>query len=465
MKKAFLRLAAFLLGFALLIAAANRFFVKTDTFAALSMNELKHRDDIELAIVGSSVVHAHFNAELITELTGLRTFSAGFSSAGLQASLAVTEELFRHSSPEWVVLVTEPFTLNMVKELEQAQYELMPHLSSPAIQLRYLLRTAREDGAYIDRLFMFRQFGAESLSDVAKSLALHLCPEKAYAAMPPTGDPDMRYMGGGFVRVETDKRADDMVKEELVRACTGYDYNLMDGTKEMLLQYRALCEAHGAKLLVLAYPNMTALQLARPDFLPYNASLRRFCDANGIPFANFVFAKPELYPRQDDLYFDLYHMVGEGADVLSTSFSRYFNALRRGEDQTALFYENEEQYLASIDCITNTWIQTYVPGSWNAAWEQNEQAVSAAAAGKDVYLANCNHVTLLTPEYRFSLVGEDGTAAPLTPWHREGMLVCAPGALTGKTLLVEARPEGRTDVPPVFYTWRPGIDPEPDLAN
>lgn len=459
--QALLRLAAFLVVFVLLIALANTFFIRADTYASLTMSEIKARDDIELAIVGSSAVQLHFNADLISEQTGLKAFNAGFASSGLQASLAVTEELFRTNSPEWVVLVVEPFTFYTARELPQAQYELMPLLSSPMTRLRYYLRAAREDGAYLDRLFMFREFGVTSFRDALKTIGLRLSPQKTYEKILPTLDPTMHYRGNGFIYATTETSPEADIRKELIREVTGYEYPLLEPSKKMLLEYRDLCREHGARLLVMVYPELTAFHLARPDFLPYLDSLRRFCAENDLECVDFTFARPELYPNMDDYYFDTYHMIGEGADVLSASFSRFFNLYAAGEDTSSLFYQNTDEYLASIDFITNTWIQTYTPDSWNPAWEQNPQSVAEAAIGKDVYLANCNHGSLVTPEYRFFLIEEDGTETPLTDWQTDGILTCSPGALTGRTLKLYARPQGQTET--VWFTWRPGLDPEPVL--
>lgn len=74
--KHFIRLAVFLLGFALLVILADCTLIQTDTFVALTLSEMKSRSDIELAVIGSSIVRDHFNAELISEKTGKQAFSA-----------------------------------------------------------------------------------------------------------------------------------------------------------------------------------------------------------------------------------------------------------------------------------------------------------------------------------------------------------------------------------------------------
>ena len=238
------RLVLFLLGFALLIVFANTHFIQTDTIARLTIHEMQQRDDIELALVGSSIVRDHFNAQMITEKTGLNTFCATVPTASMPASIALTRELFENNSPEWVVLVTEPYNFITVQEAKEAQYKLMPFLSDPANMLDYYLRTCDEDNAYIDRLMMFRGFGAQSVSDMVKTIGLRYFPQQTYERLKPGMDPTVSYQGGGFLRHETDERADDLFRT-VIREYTGYAEELLPGSIEQLETYKQLCEENG----------------------------------------------------------------------------------------------------------------------------------------------------------------------------------------------------------------------------
>ena len=229
MKKKIIRLCVFLLGLIWLVAFANTFLIKTDPYARLTLAEMKQRDDIQLAFVGSSVVRDHFNAEMISEQTGLTSFSVGIPCAALQADLAVTKELYRTNSPEWTILVVEPFTFNTVREGIEAQYDLMPYLSSPPEQLKYYLRLCREDGWYFDRLFMFRDFGVTSFSDFLDTVGLHFFPWQAYESMKHTLDKRMTYAGSGFVRYNTKDRATKVVRQQIIREYTGYEETKLTG--------------------------------------------------------------------------------------------------------------------------------------------------------------------------------------------------------------------------------------------
>lgn len=456
-----LRLGVFMLGFALLALFGSFHFIQTDTYAALTMKEMQSRDDIELALVGSSIVRDHFNVQLIEQQTGLKTFSATIPMASMPASIALTRELYRTSSPEWIVLIVEPDNFETVRERTEAQYRIMPYLSDPANMLDYYLRACDEDGYYLDRLLMFREFGAQSVSDILKTAGMRLKPGQTYEKLLPTLDPTVSYQGGGFLRYETDARADDQIREKFIRTYTGYTYALFDGSKEQLALYKQLCEENGSNLLVVIYPNHTAHILSEPGYLDYNQSLMDFCAESGVPCLNFSLARPELYARLDDYYFDPYHMVGEGADILSGAFARVLNMLMRGEDVSALFYADAQEYLDSIDFITNAWITAYDPAAeWNQALEQDEARAAQLAGTQEVYFADSNHGPKVTPEYRFVLRNEDGSETLLQDYGVDTLYACAPGALKGRTLRVYARVSAQENAEEHWYDLRiPGESP------
>ena len=384
----FLRFAAFFLVLALAIALANTCLIQTDTFVALMMDELKNSRDIELAVVGSSIVRDHFNAALISEQTGRKAFSAAVPGLSLQGELALTRELYRQNSPEYTVLVVEPYNFNTAKEDPNAFFKLSPFLSGVQNRLTYFMDACREDGDYLNRLFLFREFGAQSPADVVKTVALRLNAQREYARLKPTMASTVTYAGGGFLRHTSGESAETLIRETVLREPDpGYPCELFDASRAFLARYKALCAEKGSRLIVVLSPNLTAHALAEPGFLPYGESLMRYCRENDIPCFNFQYAKAEYLQNLDGYYYDLYHMNGTGADLFSAFFARFFNAYTSGEDVSGWFYADQAQYLASIDRITNVWL----------------------SVGEGVYIADCNRGTLVTPQYRFVSVAADGT--------------------------------------------------------
>ena len=124
--RSLLLLALFMLGFVLVVWFFNLHFIQTDTFCAINIKEMQSRDDIDMAIIGSSIVRDHFNVEMISEDTGLTAFNVAVPCASLQADIAVINELYRTHSPEWTVLVLEPYNFDTVREGIEAWFKLAP---------------------------------------------------------------------------------------------------------------------------------------------------------------------------------------------------------------------------------------------------------------------------------------------------------------------------------------------------
>ena len=441
-----LLLSLFLIGFIPVVWFFNLHFIQTDTFCAINIKEMQSRDDIDMAIIGSSIVRDHFNVDMISEDTGLTAFNIAVPCASMQADIAAIKELYRTHSPEWTVLVLEPYNFDTVREGIEAWFKLAPYLSDPANIIDYYLNVCRDDGYYLDRLFLFRKFGAQTPMDIVKSVGLRYWPEKTYEYLRSTMDESLVYNGGGFLRHDTDQRLGDDLRYTCLREHTGYYYSLFDDSKEYLREFVRIVEENGSKPLFVIYSNHTVHGLAEPGFLDYSESLMRFSRELGVPCYDFTLSKPELLPNLDEYYYDLFHMVGEGADIFSKAYSRIFNAHVRGEDVRHLFYGSYNEYRDSIDFITNAWVTQYIPGEeWNLAWDQDEARVTQLAQSYDVFMADCNRGPKVVPEYKFMLVEEDGSETLLQDFSSETLYTSAKGELDGKVMRIYARCPGQED--------------------
>lgn len=453
------KLGLFLLGFIPVVFFVNLHFIQTDTFCAINIKEMQNRSDIDMAIIGSSIVRDHFNVDMISEETGMTAFNVAVPCASMQADIAAIKELYRTNTPEWTVLALEPYNFDTVKEGIEAWFKLAPYLSDPANVLDYYLRVCDADGYYLDRLFLFRKFGAQTPNDIVKAVGLRYWPKQTYDYLKRSMDPSLVYNGGGFLRHETDQRLDDELRYRCLREYTGYYYTLYDKSKEQLLEFKRIIEENGSKPLFVIFNNHTVHGLAEPGFLDYNKSLMYFCREIGVPCYDFTLAKPELMPNLDEYYYDLYHMVGEGADIFSKAYSRVFNAHVSGEDVSHLFYNNYNEYMDAIDFITNAWVTQYVPGSeWNLAWYQDEARVTKLAETLDVFMADCNRGPNVVPEYKFVIAETDGSETILQDFSTETLYTCERGALNGKTLRIYARCPGQENEGKHWYDLAVGAE-------
>ena len=421
------RLALFFAGIYVLVYLGNTFLVQLDTVAYMTMKDMRERDDIELALVGSSIVQRHLNPALITEETGLQAFDVTMTTLSPAGAIPLTKELYRHNSPDYTVLVVESYTFDTVKEDIQTQMKLMPLLTSPVDRARYVADVAGMDGRYMDRILLFRSFGFESADDVIKALRLRLDTERYFAGVTESWKGEMAY-SDGFLRHNKMESIERELRETFIRQETGYYYEIFDYTKEKLLEYKALVEANGSELIVVALPALTIHALAEPGVLPYLDSAAAFFRENDIPFYNLMYAREELLPLLDAHYYDLYHMVGDGADLLSAAFSRVINGHIAGEDMSGWFWHNRWQYVDSIDFITNVWFTR----------EDGED-------GTVTLTADCNRGTHVTAEYRYVLRGEDGSETLLRDYDTEPVFTADAQALAGGTLRIYGRVQGESD--------------------
>ena len=418
-----LRMFAFFALLLVLIRFANTFLIQTDASSFMTLHEIKTAENIELALVGSSVVRNQFNPALISEQTGLSTYCAAIPCLAMPGSLALTSMLYDNHSPEWTVLFVEHDTF--FTELTEAEDRLMPQLTNPLRRAAYLTDLCMEDGRWIDRYFQFKNLHVTSAAQLRKTVSLRLDPEKYLSEHPGLVNGNDRYAGRGFVQMCLEWDIDGWLREEnLGPASCSSPTEPSAADKRRILQYRDMCEKKGSRLLVICTPNLTARTLAEPSYTQLRESVARFMAENGIAFFDFSLARPELMPDLTDYYLDYFHVNAEGADILSASFARFFNLYAAGEDVSSLFYGSYEAYLNTINYISNVYTETREDG------------------GEEVVRAGCNRGPQVDAEYRFTLVNEDGTETLVQDYSENREYRTRKDRYRGKKLRVYARVKG-----------------------
>jgi hypothetical protein len=241
------------------------------------------------------------------------------------------------------------------------------------------------------------------------------------------------YMGRGYLRYDVPPMTDEYMRQRIGRLDPTrweWNYPLLESTKKSLLEYKALCVENGAKLLIVIHPMHAGFMLYHPDFIPYNASLMRFCTENGIECYNFSYAKPEFIRNLDPYFFDYDHMNAEGSRILSEAFADFMNMYRNGEEVSHLFYANQYEYQDSIDYIPNCWV---------------------LPTGDNRYEAGCLHTPAYMPEYRFTLVCASGEETLLRDYSTEAGIEAA--IPDGCDLRVYARIQGKEQNPAIYYSY------------
>ncbi|MBQ7488344.1 MAG: hypothetical protein IJT77_12695 [Clostridia bacterium] len=427
-----LRLFLFGVCFLLILVYANFHFIETDLISGATVREMQSRDDIEIAFVGSSVVLFHFNPAIVEEETGLTSYNCAIHSASLQGDITLIEEMFKTNSPRYVVLALEPYTFNSAKESLEAEYRMAPFLTGAKTLIDYYLSTTRTDHRYLDRALLIRDMKPNSLGGIIKTYETRRDASQAIQKYADRIKPGETYLGSGYIRHSPDPEGlhSDLRVIMYRDESDGDYYPLLPDTISLLEQFRSSVEAHGASLILILCPNHTSHPLAVPSYLPYSQSMMNYCKEQGIPCFNFQYAKPELMPCLDDYFYDVYHMCGEGADILTRTFCRVFTAWQSGEDVSDLFYPNAWMYQDSLHCLTNTWL-----------WPDDENG----------FVADSNHDWYSIPEYKYVYVDEDGTETLLKDYTEDTTL---DAEYPGKgNLRVYARIKGEAQNPAVYFDY------------
>ena len=438
-RRGWVRLIVFFILLALLIFFANRFWVKSDITYYFTLLEMTHRDDIDIAFVGSSVVAFNFDPETVTEKTGRVAFDASIGAAGIPSSVEIARQMFKTSSPELVVLVIDPQMLLFSGEDIQAQIRMLPFVKNPVERLAYSLDLAMEDGKYLDRLLLFRLQPITSFEDFRNNIELYTDPSGYAERHGLCREGPHTYRGQGHVHVNRSMDRGGLLEVMSIRpyiACE--DSVLYSYTQRKLLEFKALCEKNGAKLLVMFGPDLTVYRLAVQGYVEKYEATAAFCAENGIDFCDFTLAHPEFLPCMDDYYYDVFHLNGKGSRVFSEKLSEYLNLYLAGEPVDQLFYANQQEALDHIDFITNTWI--------------NDET----ADGVITLTADCNCGPNVTPEYRFTLETADGSVTTLRDYGEDPVLSIQADTIPADSALrVYARPKDDPGQAPVRYTLYP----------
>lgn len=434
-KREWIRLFCFFLIPILMLTAANLLLLRGDAHTFATVREATQSKRIDLALVGSSIVYADFNPQIITEKTGLETYDLTVGHMSLPGALAITRLLYQDRQPRYVALVLESDNFTKTTEDIQTQMRLNPFLvRHPLIALRYYLDLCSQDQKYVDRLLLFKGFMVRDLYDMQRNLSLWFAPDE-YLSQSDLYDGVLQYQGRGFLRYTADGHGYDALRfTPLKHDLADASPELRDFSKQKLLEYKALCEAHGSELWVIISPNCTAQVLGRAGFFDKNIALAAFCREQGIPFFDMSLARESFIPLLDSYYYDLYHLDGTGADIFSEKFAELINLHLAGEPTDHLFYASADEYLDSLDFITNTWLE-----------QRSED-------GQDLFVADCLHGRTIQPEYAFYTVNEDASLTLLRDYALDNTYRCDTGTLSEKKLRVYARPVGSQEtLSCIFY--------------
>lgn len=432
-RDSWLRFFAFFIIPVLVLTLANDIMLKRDAIAYYTFRELESRNDIEVALMGSSIVFNNVNPAIITEITGKETFNVSSAFLNMTGVQAAAKFMYKHNQPEHVVLMLEQETLIDPQENIQAQQRLLPLLKDPLISLSYLIENCMLDGRIFDRLLMFRTQQITSIEDLRLRRLLEQHPVEyydRYIRFNPSGS----YQGLGFTRISRELTMLRQMEYQTIRP-EAFDTQkgLRPQTVRQLLAFKKLCEKHGSKLMIIMAPTLTVRMLSHDGVAEKNRALADFCREYDIPYIDFTLAKPEFMASLDPYYFDWNHLNGSGADLYSRSLAECLKLYFAGESIDHLFYSSVDEYLNRIDFITNVWI------------------TERFGSQEDTYTAACNRGNGVPAQYCFMLKNDDGSMTLVRDYSEDPVLTVPAGTYRDKALCTFVRNPAKPESSPVFF--------------
>ena len=431
-----LRLLAFFLVPALVVALANRVLLAPDLYSYYTLREMTSRDDIDLALVGDSVVTYNIDPEVLTEKTGMQAFDVGMGLIGLTGDVEMTRLLLEKNKPQYVVLMADIYTLLAESEGLTPQCNMTPFIQNPLHALSTYMNYVRSDGKILDRLLLFKCRPNTSWGDVKGMWALHSDPA-AYYVEHDMANMIQVYSGRGYIRVSRDMGGqNNAAAKEDTRP---YDLTDRDSltaqNQRKILEFVKLCKSHGVKPIVALPYDLPVHHFAIGGYTLTGGVLEAFCKANDIEF--FDFSRAKALACLDGYYYDTQHMSSDGSQIWSTFLADFFMRYQAGESVDSLFYATQEERLSHVDFITNAWAQGEEKDGVLTVW------------------AECNCGPNVEPEYRFVVEETDGTQTVVSDYGQTDVVELDEAQFEKgiQCVKVWARARGNTEREPMVYTY------------
>lgn len=225
------------------------------------------------------------------------------------------------------------------------------------------------------------------------------------------------------------------------------DYQINSGELSFVRRICELCRERGVELVVVVPPQTPSFLLSYGKAYPAEmAQLRDAVEGYGFAFADFSLAKPELatFSTLED-FANYSHLSDAGAAEFSAALARYVAACEAGQDTRSWFYDYGawDEWKASLPAVDSTWFDA---ASGAAAGDAVAAADATADAGAQTGTVDLTAHVWGCPgaavEYRYALIGTDGTEAELRGWSEDAAFAWTPDAAGAYTVRVYARGVG-----------------------
>lgn len=394
--KWYMKLFVFLLTFALLEAGMEFLFTCVDSNNALMFYDFEKYGDSEIIALGNSLSYTEVNPSVIEEKLGCSAFSLGVDAGRSDAYLALTKHVFSKYNPKLLLVTFDPYLKMLEQEDLSVQVKLSPFLS-PINRIEYLLGTLQGDATDIGRFFPWTFYHPTSFADWKANLKNKLFPDARYkATVQRLNEAGQYYDHKGFVGQKgVRKKESEKTERKLMRE----DYTpFSEHMKKNLSEIKRICLKHDCKLVFVVPPYIRNILLADERQSNAMQAIEEFCREEQISLFNFAFAKEGLMEDLSPYYRDASsHLNMDGAQIYTEALCNVLQTYQASGDISQYFYSKDE-WFASVDYISKAWCNV----------ERRK--------GYIYFYGHALYGTTVQPEYRYTIVHEDGTESVLQDW-------------------------------------------------
>ncbi|MDR1670050.1 MAG: hypothetical protein LBR76_08835 [Oscillospiraceae bacterium] len=304
-----------------------------EDMAEMAMRNELDRENIDVAVVGSSAAMTAVDPFLLEELLGENSFNACSSLQQPIASYYLTQDILRLHTPK-TVIVSANYSAFGTETLDELQSNLIvfDYMKGSPVKLRFFLDAFQP--ADYPTVFLKSYHYRSSFSP--GKLSPSYIYAKANEPRNPVIHESATYMGKGFTAYTSvwddsepvlyhEPPTPDPEKEEYLRKLI------------------ALCRERGIDVVLLATPHVQARVEVCPDYFERaNAFFSGIAEDCGASFIDLNLAKPELLPMGSEHFKDPSHVNATGAALVTEALA----SAMRGN---GVFYQNVQERLDAIN--------------------------------------------------------------------------------------------------------------------
>ncbi|MGN0772406.1 MAG: hypothetical protein ACI4MP_01270 [Candidatus Ventricola sp.] len=401
-KRWYVQLGLFLAGFAALVCLADFVLVPLRTQELVCSYDFTHSENAQIVAIGNSLCIEQIDPYQLEYATGKHALNFGISASKAQSLVAMATEAFTVHRPEVLLVVYDPEWDIALKEDTVVMAKLSPLLSTLENRMRYLLDRMECSIDDLNRVFLWRMGMECSPGQIAERVQYKLgINQKAIyeKRLDKINRENKMYRGRGYYVIQGEHDVASL-KRSSHRVSAEKEKPLDDRVAGFLKRVKALCDQNDCKMVVVTTPMMRDNVLSDGRARSSMEAMKAFGREEGIAYLNFTYAQGKSMPDLTGHYRDGYnHLDAEGLELFNASFAQTMKAFLDGEDVMDRLM-TEEEWLASIDRVTDVWMTRKERGS------------------QRVYTAHALCGTKVSCEYRFALVDADGNETILQDYAK-----------------------------------------------